>query len=52
MIDPQLVLMKDLADKITRKGVRSKNNAAIASVRTALQVYLVVRGLAKKHYGG
>lgn len=50
MSDPQLMEMRDLADKIVSRSVRSRNSAALASVRTGLQLYIVLRAFARKYY--
>lgn len=50
MADPKLIEMRGLADKIVGRSVRSRNSAALASVRTGLQLYLVLRAFSKKHY--
>jgi hypothetical protein len=52
MSNPQLIKMRDLADKIIKRSVKSRNAAALASVRTGLQLYLVLRAFARKHYQG
>lgn len=52
MSDPQLIEMRELADKIVAKSVRSRNSAALASVRTGLQLYIVLRAFARKYYQG
>jgi hypothetical protein len=44
--------MRDLGDKIVKKGVISRNAAALASVRTGLQLYLILRAFSRKHYQG
>ena len=50
MSDPQLIHMRDLAEKVIARSVRSRNKAALASVRTGLQIYLVLRSFARKYY--
>jgi hypothetical protein len=52
MSNPQLIRMRDLGDKIVKKGVISRNTAALASVRTGLQLYLILRAFSRKHYQG
>jgi hypothetical protein len=52
MSNPQLIRMRDLGDKIVKKGVISRNAAALASVRTGLQLYLILRAFSRKHYQG
>lgn len=50
MSDPHLLKMKDLADSIVSQSVTSKNVSVHAGVRTAIQLYLVLRCLAMQHY--
>lgn len=50
MNDPQLIKMRDLADKIINRSVKSRNSAALASVRTGLQLYIVLRSFARNYY--
>lgn len=52
MSDDQLLNMRDLSEKIVKKSVHSRNTAALAAVRTGLQLYLVLRAFAKKYYHG
>lgn len=50
MSDPALLKMKDLADSIAVKSVRSKNSSVLSGARTAIQLYIVLRALAMNHY--
>lgn len=50
MSDPGLLKMRDLATGIVEDSVKSRNGAVIASVRTGLQIYLVLRTFTKNHY--
>ena len=50
MSDPHLLQMKDLADSVVARSVSSKNVSVQAGVRTALQLYVVLRTLAMHHY--
>lgn len=52
MSDPQLIENKNLADKIVSKAITTRNKHSKASVRTALQLYIVLRALSKKYYHG
>ncbi len=52
MSDDQLLKMRDLSNKIIKRSVSSRNKAALASVRTGLQLYIVLRAFAKKYYQG
>ncbi len=48
--DPSLILMRELGEKITVKSTHSHNATVVASVRTGLLLYIVIRTLAMKHY--
>lgn len=50
MSDPVLVKNKELADKLVAKSVQSRNSASLASVRTALQLYIVLLAFARGYY--
>ena len=50
MSDPELIEMRDLAGAIVARSVRSRNRAALASVRTGLQIYSVRRSFARQYY--
>lgn len=50
MSDPGLLKMRELATKITEKSIKSRNKAVIASVRTGIQIYLVLRAFTMRHY--
>jgi hypothetical protein len=50
MSDPALISMRDLADGIVDDSISSRNKAVVASVRTGLQVYIVLRAFAMNHY--
>ena len=50
MSNPQLIKMRDLGDKIVKRAVKSRNAAALASARTGLQLYFVLRAFARKYY--
>lgn len=52
MTDEQLINMKEISEHIVKKSVRTKNKAAQSSTRTALQVYIVIRALARNYYQG
>lgn len=52
MSDQTLISMRDMASDIVGKSVRSRNKAALSSVSTGLQLYIVIRAFAKKHYEG
>lgn len=50
MSDPVLIGMRDLAEGIVKDSISSRNKAVIASVRTGLQIYLILRAFSMKHY--
>lgn len=50
MADPTLVKTKELAESIVAKAVRTKSSSVVASVRTGIQLYIVLRSLAMKYY--
>lgn len=50
MSDPALLQTKDLAETVVNKAIRSKNPSVIASVRTGVQMYVVLRALAMNYY--
>lgn len=52
MADPQLIKMRELSEKIIERSVRSRNKAALASVRTGLQIYIVLRAFTRHYYQG
>ncbi len=49
--DAQLLKMRNLAEKITKKAIKSKNSSVVSAVKTALMLYLVVRAFTMSHYG-
>lgn len=50
MNNDMLLEMRDLAEHIVKRSVTSKNNAVKSSVRTGIQLYIVVRAFARNHY--
>ncbi|MNR52451.1 hypothetical protein D3C85_1723040 [compost metagenome] len=50
MVDPTLLKMRDLADTIVNKSSTSKNKAMQASLRTGLQLYIVLRTFTMNYY--
>lgn len=48
--DPSLLRMRELSEQIVKKAVKSKNTTVIASVRTGLSLYVVLRTFAMQHY--
>lgn len=50
MVDPALLKMRDLADSIVAKSSSSKNKAMQASLRTGLELYIVLRTFTMNYY--
>jgi hypothetical protein len=50
MVDPVLLKMRDLADSIVAKSSISKNKAMQASLRTGLELYIVLRTFTMNYY--
>lgn len=50
MSDPTLIKMRDLAESIVSKSSKSKNNAVQSALKTALQLYLVLRAFTMNYY--
>lgn len=50
MSDPALVRAKELADSIVGKAVNSKNKAVLSSLRTGLELYIVLRAFSMNYY--
>ena len=49
--DPALMEIREIAEKIIKKATTTKNNSAIASVRTAVLLYIITRAFTMTHYG-
>lgn len=49
--DQSVLALRKSAERLVRDSVRTKNSAVIASVRTGLLLYIVLRALTMKHYG-
>lgn len=50
MSDPTLLLTKELSEEIVKAAVKTKNSSVIASLRTAVQMYIVLRTMAMNYY--
>lgn len=50
--DADLLQLRDSVQNLIRPAVASRTEAVVASVRTALLLYLVLRAYAKRHYSG
>lgn len=48
--DPVIIRLRNLTEQLVLKAVNTKNTAVIASVRTGLLLYIVLRTLSKQHY--
>ena len=44
--------LRILNEKILKKAINTKNSSIIASVRTSLMLYIVIRAFAMQHYAG
>lgn len=49
--DPVLLNMRSSGEKLLKKAIKSTNPSTIASVRTGLFLYVVLRTFSKQHYG-
>ena len=50
MSDPVLLKTKELSEWVVTQSIKTKNSSVIASVRTGLHLYIVIRALAKNYY--
>lgn len=50
--DPTLMQLRERAEKVVTMATGNKNASVVASVRTALLLYLVARTLTMSHYAG
>lgn len=50
MVDEGLIKAKDISVSITSKAVNSKNKAVLSSLRTGLQIYIVLRAFTMNYY--
>lgn len=50
--DPYLLEMRTLTEEVIRPAVKTKTQAVVASVRTAVLLYIVLRAYTKRHYTG
>lgn len=50
MANPNLIKNKEQVEIIVKKAIKTSNSSAIASIRTALQLYIVTRTLAMDYY--
>lgn len=48
--EPRLLKMRDDAENIVKASIKSKNNTIIASVRTGLLLYILLRSFTMHHY--
>lgn len=49
--DPALMRMRDLGEKLVDEAIISKSSSTIASVRTGVFLYIVLRVFSRRHYG-
>jgi hypothetical protein len=50
--DVDLLKLRKLGEKIIKRALNTKNSSTIASVRTALMLYVVIRAFAMQRYAG
>lgn len=48
--DPQVMEMREIGEEFAKKATRTNNQSVLASVRTGLLLYLILRTLSKKFY--
>lgn len=49
--DPSLLKMRNIGEKLIKKAIQSKNESMVASVRTGVLLYVVLRTFTKDFYG-
>ena len=49
--DPSILKMRELGESLVLSAVTGRSAAVVASTRTGLMLYIVLRTLAKNHYG-
>jgi len=52
MSNESLLKTKALSEQIVTQAIKTKNDSVIASVRTGVQLYLVIRAMAMQYYQG
>lgn len=52
MADPSLLKAKEMADNIVGSSINSRNASVAASVRTGVQLYVILRTMSKNFYTG
>lgn len=48
--EEDLMKLRQLGEKILKKAIHTKNSSIVASVRTAMMLYIVIRAFAMEHY--
>lgn len=48
--DPSLMLLREVGERVVQDATQSKNTSLVASVRTGLLLYIVLRTFTMKHY--
>lgn len=48
--EEDLMKLRQLGEKILKKSIDTKNSSVIASVRTSIMLYIVIRAFAMEHY--
>jgi len=49
--DSTILRMRDTAERIVKRSVKSKNPAVVAAIRTSMLMYILIRTLTMHHYG-
>ncbi|WJJ55208.1 hypothetical protein [Xanthomonas phage RTH11] len=52
MSNESLLKTKELSERVVTQAIKTKNDSVIASVRTGVQLYLVLRAMAMQYYQG
>lgn len=50
--DPALLALRTLTEKLVKEATHNRNKSAVASCRTGILLYIVLRTVCKNHYGG
>ena len=50
--NPELLQLRELAQKIVKRATGSRNESTIAAVRTGLLAYIVLRAYSMRYYSG
>ncbi len=50
--DPYLLEMREITERVIKPAVKTKTTSVVASVRTGVLLYIVLRAYTKRHYTG